>query len=195
MRIRRTSPRRVVWTVVKGWLVAVAGIIAALTVITKVRKLSRAHRGDGFPRAPPTAVPVSDSTVITTYTYGDDLYEDMLDGDRRGEGTHPVRDVHHQGRRDGPAVQAGADPCGRAWCRGPCRLRRVREPRRPAELPAVPGAGAGAAVSAVLRLDGLQPATLGEGPPQDPRRRRHGRRSSAGTTSARSTPRSGATPT
>ena len=50
MRLRRSSPRRVVWTVLKGWLVAVAGIIAALTVTTKVRKLNRAHRGDGFPR-------------------------------------------------------------------------------------------------------------------------------------------------
>jgi cardiolipin synthase len=78
MRIRRTSPRRVVWTVVKGWLVAVAGIIVALTVTSKVRKLTRAHRGDGFPRTPPTEVPVSGSTTITTYTYGADLYDDML---------------------------------------------------------------------------------------------------------------------
>ncbi len=78
MRIRRTSPRRVAWTIVKGWLVAVAGIIVALTVTSKVRKLTRAHRGDGFPRTPPTEVPVSGSTVITTYTYGADLYDDML---------------------------------------------------------------------------------------------------------------------
>lgn len=78
MRIQRTSPRRVAWEIVKGWLVAVAGIIVALTVTSKVRKLSRAHRGDGFPRTPPTAVPVSGSTTITTYTYGADLYDDML---------------------------------------------------------------------------------------------------------------------
>ncbi|MGH8940134.1 MAG: phosphatidylserine/phosphatidylglycerophosphate/cardiolipin synthase family protein, partial [Actinomycetes bacterium] len=68
MRIRRTSPRRVAWTFVKGWLVAVAGIIVALTGTSQVRKLTRAHRGDGFPRTPPTEVPVSGSTVITTYT-------------------------------------------------------------------------------------------------------------------------------
>lgn len=76
--MRRTSPRRVVWTVLKGWLVAVTGIIVALTGTSKVRKLSRAHRGDGFPRTPPTEVPVNGSTTITTYTYGADLYEDML---------------------------------------------------------------------------------------------------------------------
>jgi cardiolipin synthase A/B len=78
MRLRRTSPRRVLWSVLKGWLVAVTGVIVALTATSKVRKLTRAHRGDGFPRTPPTEVPVSGSTTITTYTYGADLYEDML---------------------------------------------------------------------------------------------------------------------
>jgi cardiolipin synthase len=78
MRLRRSSPRRVVSTVLKGWLVAVAGIIAALTVTTKIRKLNRAHRGDGFPRTPPFAVSVGGSTTITTYTVGTDLYDDML---------------------------------------------------------------------------------------------------------------------
>jgi cardiolipin synthase A/B len=78
MRLRRSSPRRVVWAVLKGWLVAVAGIIAALTVITKIRKFNRAHRGDGFPRTPPFDVAVGASTTITTYTVGTDLYEDML---------------------------------------------------------------------------------------------------------------------
>ncbi len=78
MRLRRSSPRRVVSTVLKGWLVAVAGIIAALTVTTKIRKLNRAHRGDGFPRTPPFSVPVGGSTTITTYTLGTDLYDDML---------------------------------------------------------------------------------------------------------------------
>ena len=78
MRLRRSSPRRVVWTVLKGWLVAVAGIIAALTVITKIRKLNRSHRGHGFPKTPPFEVPVGASTTITTYTVGTDLYDDML---------------------------------------------------------------------------------------------------------------------
>jgi cardiolipin synthase len=76
--MRPTSPRRVAWTVLKGWLVAVTGIIVALTGTSRVRKLTRAHRGDGFPRTPPTEVSVSGSTTITTYTYGADLYEDML---------------------------------------------------------------------------------------------------------------------
>ena len=78
MRMRRTSPRRILWNVLKGWLVVVTGIIVALTATSKVRKLNRAHRGDGFPRTPPTEVPVSGTTTITTYTYGADLYDDML---------------------------------------------------------------------------------------------------------------------
>src|SRR5687768_15793337 len=78
MRLRRTSPRRVLWNVLKGWLVTVSGIIVALTATSKVRKLTRAHRGDGFPRTPPTEVSVSGTTTITTYTYGADLYDDML---------------------------------------------------------------------------------------------------------------------
>jgi cardiolipin synthase len=77
MRLRRTSPRRVVWTFLRAWFVAVIGIVAALTATSKVRKLNRAYRGDGFPRTPPVSVPVGGST-ITTYTYGADLYDDML---------------------------------------------------------------------------------------------------------------------
>ena len=77
MRLRRTSPRRLAWTFLRAWLVAVVGIVVALTATSKIRKLSRAHRGDGFPRTPPTSVPVGESS-ITTYTHGADLYEDML---------------------------------------------------------------------------------------------------------------------
>ncbi len=77
MSLRRPSPRRLVWTVVRYWLAAVGIVVAVLTVTTKIRKLNRASRGDGFPSVPPMAVPVGEST-ITTYTYGDDLYDDML---------------------------------------------------------------------------------------------------------------------
>lgn len=77
MRPGRTSPRRLVWTIVRGWLATVAVIIAALTVTTRVRKLLRASRGEDFPVTPPHPVKVGQSTM-TTYTYGADLYEDML---------------------------------------------------------------------------------------------------------------------
>jgi cardiolipin synthase len=60
------------------WLALVGLVISGLTVTTKVRKLNRAHRGDTFTSTAPVAVPVGESTTITTYTFGDDLYEDML---------------------------------------------------------------------------------------------------------------------
>ncbi len=78
MRSRPPSPRRLVLTVLRWWLAAVAGIIAVLTITTKVRKLNRAHRGDGFPTTDPIPVSVGENTVITAYTYGDELYDDML---------------------------------------------------------------------------------------------------------------------
>ncbi len=77
MRLRRTTPRRVVLTFLRVWFLAVVNIVVALTVTSKVRKLNRSHRGNGFPRTVPTSVPVGEST-ITTYTHGADLYDDML---------------------------------------------------------------------------------------------------------------------
>ncbi len=79
MRSRASSPRRLVLRLLRWWLATIAGIVVVLTATSKVRKLTRAHRGDGFPTTDPAAVPVGDSTVITTYTHGDDLYDDMLD--------------------------------------------------------------------------------------------------------------------
>jgi cardiolipin synthase len=78
MRLRRSSPRRAAWIIVQGWFAAVVAIIASLMVITKIRKRRRADRGDGFPTTSPTSVRVGETT-LTTYTYGEDLYEDMLD--------------------------------------------------------------------------------------------------------------------
>ena len=57
MRLRRTSPRRVALTFLRVWFLAVVNVVVALTVTSKVRKLNRAHRGDGFPRTVPTSVP------------------------------------------------------------------------------------------------------------------------------------------
>ena len=143
----------------------------------------------------PTAVPVGGSTTITTYTYGADLYEDMLDRHRGRAGAHPVRDVHHQGRRGGPAVQAGADPGGRARRRGLRHLRRVREPRRAAR----------ASCGSRRRCTCCGTRCCSGWMVFNPRRWGRDHRkilvvddtaaSWAATTSARCTPRSGATPT
>jgi cardiolipin synthase len=66
------------WRIVRAWLALVGVVIAGLTVTSKVRKLNRAFGAETFPSTPPAAVPVGAATTITTYTYGDDLYEDML---------------------------------------------------------------------------------------------------------------------
>ena len=64
--------------VVTWWLAAVVAVVASLMAITKVRVLTRATRGDGFPTTPPMPCPVGEDTTITTYTFGEDLYDDML---------------------------------------------------------------------------------------------------------------------
>lgn len=76
--ISRRAPHRLAWTLVQGWFAAVMVVIVGLTVTTKIRVRNRASRGDGFPTTAPAAVAVGESTTITTYTYGDDLYDDML---------------------------------------------------------------------------------------------------------------------
>jgi cardiolipin synthase len=61
----------------------VLGIVATpflvaigMTLIDSYRRRGK-HRAVSFPTAPPTTVPVGEGDV-TTYTYGKDLYEDML---------------------------------------------------------------------------------------------------------------------
>lgn len=63
-----------------GLLVAQIAVVAALVGIDHWRKKVRPHRVN-FPRTEPTSVPMSDNTV-TIYTYGADLFEDMLNAIR-----------------------------------------------------------------------------------------------------------------
>lgn len=70
--------RRMLWRTFQGWLATVAGITVALMATTKVRKILRGSGGDGFPVVEPRTVstPRGDAT---TYTYGADLYDDMIE--------------------------------------------------------------------------------------------------------------------
>lgn len=52
--------------------------IGTLMVITKVRKIIRGRSATPFPVTPPRPIPIGDEGTATTYTYGADLYEDML---------------------------------------------------------------------------------------------------------------------
>ncbi len=71
-RVVRTAVRRTALGVVG----AQAGIVLGLTVGDAWRKRVRPHRAT-FPRTAATELPVGDS-VATVYTYGVDLYADML---------------------------------------------------------------------------------------------------------------------
>ena len=57
-----------------------------------------APAGGRFPRLPPRSVTAGGSEV-TVYTYGEDLYHDMLDAIRQAKSRGLLRDLHLEGRR------------------------------------------------------------------------------------------------
>jgi cardiolipin synthase A/B len=77
-RLRPPSQRRIVWRIVRTWLTLVVGIVASLMVVTKIRMIFRARRGNGLTITPPATVSVGGVTDVTTYTSGTDLFADML---------------------------------------------------------------------------------------------------------------------
>ncbi|MGZ4455823.1 MAG: phospholipase D-like domain-containing protein [Nocardioides sp.] len=74
----RSTPERVV-RLVRRTLMAVFGLQLAIaigmSVVDSYRR--RGKKPKPFPTTPPRSVPIGDGTV-TTYTYGKDLYDDML---------------------------------------------------------------------------------------------------------------------
>lgn len=52
--------------------------IGALMIVTKVRKVIRGRAATPFPVTPPRPIPIGDQGTATAFTYGADLYEDML---------------------------------------------------------------------------------------------------------------------
>jgi cardiolipin synthase len=80
--VPRLSPRRLIWRPVQTWFLAVVGIVGGLMLTTKVRKILRGERQSTFPTVPPRTVPVGRENHATTYTYGEDLYADMLEAIR-----------------------------------------------------------------------------------------------------------------
>ncbi len=74
----RLSTERLIWRPLQTWFLSVVGIVAGLMVTTKVRKILRGASETSFPTVPPRTVPVGSENSATTYTYGEDLYTDML---------------------------------------------------------------------------------------------------------------------
>ena len=52
--------------------------IGILMIVTKVRKVIRGRSATPFPVTPPHTIPIGENGTATTFTYGADLYEDML---------------------------------------------------------------------------------------------------------------------
>ena len=92
----RASTRRILR---RGFLTMVAlqiATIGTLMIVTKVRKIIRGRAATPFPVTPPRAIPIGEQGSATTFTYGADLYEDMLAAidDAR---TASCSDLHPQG--------------------------------------------------------------------------------------------------
>lgn len=69
----------VAW-VVGGWLGLILLISIGLMVATKVRKIRRDRHEGSYPHIePPVTVSIASGSTATTYTYGERLYEDMID--------------------------------------------------------------------------------------------------------------------
>ncbi|GAA1641885.1 phospholipase D-like domain-containing protein [Georgenia ruanii] len=75
-RIQGRDVWRAVRWYVTGTVAVQAAAAAAVVSVDRVRKRRQPPTGE-FPRTPPATLPVAHSTV-TTYTFGADLYEDML---------------------------------------------------------------------------------------------------------------------
>ena len=97
----------------------------------------RGKKPKPFPITAPRHVEVGDGT-ITTYTFGKDLYADMLAAIEGAQRQVLLRDLHLEGRRGRRAVQGRPRGGGRPRGRGLLHLRRVREPGGLAPVQAVP---------------------------------------------------------
>ncbi|CAL9526288.1 Cardiolipin synthase [Nocardiopsis dassonvillei] len=74
--MRRSTIKSAVKWGLLGLLAAQIGVAATLMGVNHWRRKVRPHRAF-FPRTAPEALPVGDTTA-TVYTYGEELYEDML---------------------------------------------------------------------------------------------------------------------
>jgi cardiolipin synthase len=74
----RQSTRRVLRRVLLGTILAQITAIASLMVTTKVRKILRGRNIPPLEPTPSKSHPIADGSLATTYTYGAELFDDML---------------------------------------------------------------------------------------------------------------------
>lgn len=76
-RLRHKS-RRFVRRALLTVLYAQLTVVVSLMTTSKVRTLLRGKRSTTFPVTPPTTLPVGERDRVTTFTFGADLFDDML---------------------------------------------------------------------------------------------------------------------
>jgi cardiolipin synthase len=82
MRVPRIPLRKIIKRIVLSWLALQGVTLASLAVVDYWRK--RARVPVRFPRVPPRSV-TAGSSEVTVYTYGEDLYRDMLGAIRQAK--------------------------------------------------------------------------------------------------------------
>jgi cardiolipin synthase len=82
MRVPRIPLRKIIKRIVLSWLGLQGITLASLAVVDYWRKRSRVPAR--FPRIPPRSV-TAGSSEVTVYTYGEDLYRDMLGAIRQAK--------------------------------------------------------------------------------------------------------------
>lgn len=79
MKITRGTPWRLGRRVIVVWTCAIVGVVLGLMVTSKVRKVQRVRKADdGFPITAPVPTDIGTGNQATTFTYGADLFDDML---------------------------------------------------------------------------------------------------------------------
>ncbi len=79
MKFSRGTAPRLLWRIVVAWFYAMFTVVVGLMVTTKVRKLLRVRKaGGGFPITEPVPTDIGTGNLATTFTYGADLFDDML---------------------------------------------------------------------------------------------------------------------
>lgn len=83
MRVTRDTPRSLIVRGLRAMFYAQITIIVSLMTTTAIRKrLRERHALKPFPVTPPTITPIGDDNTATTFTFGEDLYADMLESIR-----------------------------------------------------------------------------------------------------------------
>lgn len=78
MRLTRNTPRSLLKRGLVGMLYAQITIIVSLMTTSAIRKRLRATHAEPFPVTPPTTTAIGVDNTATTFTYGEDLFDDML---------------------------------------------------------------------------------------------------------------------